>query len=116
MPTADLIKINMLKNRWKNLGSFTVSNKITFSYRGNMIGTLPARLFHELHERRLPIIPQTTPNKEHSNANKHVKEPENFKLVLKKLVKAQQDLITLKFTPIRQRITSFTAINSLFVL
>jgi phosphoribosylformylglycinamidine (FGAM) synthase-like enzyme len=116
VPTADFKKMNTWKSRWKNLGSFTVSNKITFSYRGNMIGTLPARLFHELQERRLPIIPQTTPKKEHSNANKYVKEPANFKLVLKKLVKAQQDLITLKFTPIRQRITPFTAINSSFVL
>ena len=116
VPTADFKKMNTWKSRCKNLGSFNVSNKITFGYRGNVIGTLPARLFNELHERRLTIIPQTTPKKEHSNANKYVKEPANFKLVLKKLVKAQQDLITLKFTPIRQRITPFTAINSSFVL
>ena len=114
--TANLKKINMLKNRWKNLGSFIISNKITFRYRGNVIGTLPARLFNELHERRFPIIPQTMPKKDHSNTNKYVKEPANFKLVLKKLVKVQQDLITLKYTPIRQRITPFTAKNSSFVL
>ena len=61
VPIVDLKKINMLKNRWKKLGSFTVSNKITFSYRGNMIGTLPAQLFKELHNSHLPIIPQTPP-------------------------------------------------------
>jgi len=116
VPTADLIKINMLKNKWKNLGSFTVSNKITFSYRGNMIGTLPAQLFKELHNSRLPIISQTPPRKDHSSANMHVKEPVNLKLVLKKLVESQQKLIPIKFTPIKQRITPFTAINSSFVL
>jgi phosphoribosylformylglycinamidine (FGAM) synthase-like enzyme len=106
----------MLKNRWKNLGSFTVSNKITFSYRGNMIGTLPAQLFKELHKSQLPIIPQIPPKKEHFSVNIHVKEPVNLKQVLKKLVEAHQDLITIKFTPIKQRITPFTAINSSFVL
>jgi len=116
VPTADVKKINMLKNRWKNLGSFTVSNKITFSYRGNMIGTLPTKLFKELHNSRLPIIPQTPPRKEHSSASIPVKEPVNLKLVLKKLVEAQQRLIPIKFTPIKQRITPFTAINSSFVL
>jgi len=116
VPIADLKKINMLKNRWKNLGSFTGSNKITFSYRGNMIGTIPAQLFNELHNSRLPIIPQTPPRKDHSSANMHVKEPVNLKLVLKKLVEAQQKLIPIKFTPIKQRITPFTVINSSFVL
>jgi len=116
VPAANLKKINLLKNRWKNLGSFTVSNKITFSYRGNMIGTLPTKLFKELHNSRLPIIPQTPPRKEHSSASIPVKEPVNLKLVLKKLVEAQQRLIPIKFTPIKQRITPFTAINSSFVL
>jgi selenophosphate synthetase-related protein len=116
VPAANLKKTNLLKNRWKNLGSFTVSKKITFSYRGNMIGTLPTKLFKELHNSRLPIIPQTPPRKDHSSANMHVKEPVNLKLVLKKLVEAQQKLIPIKFTPIKQRITPFTAINSSFVL
>ena len=116
VPAANLKKINLLKNRWKNLGSFTVSNKITFSYRGNMIGTLPTKLFKELHNSRLPIIPQTPPRKEHSSASISVKETVNLKLVLKKLVEAQQRLIPIKFTPIKQRITPFTAINSSFVL
>ena len=116
VPAAYLKKINLLKNRWKNLGSFTVSKKITFSYRGNMIGTLPAQLFTELHNSRLSMITQTPPRKEHSSASIHVKEPVNLKLVLKKLVEAQQSLIPIKFTPIKQRITPFTAINSSFVI
>ena len=81
VPAAYLKKINLLKNRWKNLGSFTVSKKITFSYRGNMIGTLPAQLFTELHNSRLSMITQTPPRKEHSSASIHVKEPVNLKLV-----------------------------------
>ena len=116
VPKADLKKIDMLKNRWENLGSFTISNKITFSYRGNMIGTIPVQLFDELYNRLLPMIPYTPPRKEHSSANIHVKEPVNLKLVLKKLVEGKQKLIPIKFTPIKRRITSFTAINSSFVL
>ena len=116
VPKADLKKIDMLKNRWENLGSFTISNKITFSYRENMIGTIPVQLFDELYNRLLPIIQHTPVRKQHSSANIHVKEPVNLNLVLKKLVEAKQKLIPIKFTPIKQRITSFTAINSSFVL
>ena len=116
VPKTHLKKIDMLKNRWENLGSFTISNKITFSYRGNMIGALPVQLFDELYNRLLPMIPNTPPRKEHSSANIHVKEPVNLKLVLKKLIEAKQELIPIKFTPIKQRITPFTAINSSFVL
>jgi len=113
---ADFKKINILKSGCKELGSINFSNKITFSYRGNVIGTLPPQLFKELHKSQLPIIPQIPPKKEHFSANIHVKEPVNLKLVLKKLVEAHQDLIPIKFTPIRQRITPFTAKNSSFVL
>ena len=116
VPTADLKKINMLKNRCKNLGSFNGSNKITFGYRGDVVGTIPIQLFHELQTPQLQKIPQSPPNKDYFSTNKHVKEPVNMKLVLRKLLKAQKDLIKLKFTPTRQRITPFTAINSSFVL
>ena len=116
VPKTHLKKIDMFKNRWEILGSFTISNKITFSHRGNMIGTIPIQLFDKLYNKLLPIIPNIPPKKEHSSANIDVKEPVNLKLVLKKLVEAKQKIIPIKFTPIKQRITSFTAINSSFVL
>ena len=81
-----------------------------------MIGTLPAQLFKELHNSHLPIIPQTPPRKAPSSANMHLKEPVNLKFVLKKLVEAQQKLIPIKFTPIKQRITPYTAITRSCVL